>query len=200
MREKLHIAAPLGAPPGWDPETLEACRRGDSAALGRVLSAEAPALERTLSRIFGSRVDVEDVLQQTFVAAIRAFPTFRGEASVRTWLTSIAVRFAQDRKHRAERRLAVVEEPRHDAPDLGRALDARRRLERLSAVLAGIEARKRTAFVLHVVEGRRIEEVAALVGASVAATKSRIFFARRELMKKVRRDPLLADWLAGRGR
>ena len=148
--------------------------------------------------MFGSRLDVEDVLQQTFVAAIRAFPSFRGEASVRTWLTSIAVRFAQERRLKSERRLALVEEPRHDTSDLGHALDARRRVERLQALLASIDPRKRAAFVLHVVEGRRIEEVAALVGASVAATKSRIFFARRELMKKARRDPLLSEWLAGR--
>lgn len=200
MKEKLRVVPLAGTPGSWDPETLEACRRGDSAALGRVLSAEAPAIERTLSRIFGSRVDVEDVLQQTFVAAIRAFPSFRGEASVRTWLTSIAVRFAQDRRQRAERRLALVEESPQDGGDLEHALDARRRVQRLRAVLAGIDAKKRTAFVLHVVEGRRIEEVAALVGASVAATKSRIFFARRELMKRARRDPLLSDWLAGRQR
>lgn len=168
--------------------------------LGQVLSAEAPALERTLSRIVGSKPDVEDVLQQTFVAAVRGFPSFRGEASVRTWLTSIAVRFAQDRSRRALRRLELVVEPRAEGVDLGRALDDRRRVERLRKVLAAIDARKRTAFVLHVIEGRSVEEVAVLVGASAAATKSRIFFARRELVKKAERDPILAEWLAGRAR
>jgi len=47
--------------------------------------------------------------------------------------------------------------------------------------------------VLHVFEGLPIEEVAALTGASVTASKSRIFWARRELMKRASRDPLLRD-------
>jgi RNA polymerase sigma-70 factor (ECF subfamily) len=165
-----------------------------------VLAAESAVLERTLHRILGASADVEDVLQQTFVAAIRAFPAFRGEASVRTWLTSIAVRFAQGRKHKAERRLELVPEPSTEGTDLGRALDDRRRLDRLRALLDAIESKKRTAFVLHVIEGRSVEEVAVLVGASMSATKSRIFFARRELMKKARRDPILSEWLAGRAR
>ncbi|MBK7583444.1 MAG: RNA polymerase sigma factor [Myxococcales bacterium] len=197
MREIQQSARPADSAAGWSADTLEACRRGDQETIGRVLSAEAPAVERTLSRTLGSRSDVEDVLQQTFVAAIRAFPNFRGEASVRTWLTSIAIRFAQERRQHAARQLVLVHEAQVDRSDLGRELDDRRRVARLRAVLAGISPKKRAAFVLHVVEGRSIDEVAVLVGASRAATKSRIFFARRELMKKARRDPLLSDWLDG---
>src|SRR5512143_4164770 len=89
------IRAPRAQLNAWDERTLEACRKGDRAALARGLTAESPAIERTLSRVVGSRADVEDLVQRTFVAAIVAFPRFRGEASVRTWLTSIAVRLAQ---------------------------------------------------------------------------------------------------------
>jgi DNA-directed RNA polymerase specialized sigma24 family protein len=47
------------------------------------------------------------------------------------------------------------------------------------------------AFMLHVFEGHPLEEVAALTGASLTATKSRVFWARRELWKRASRDPLL---------
>jgi RNA polymerase sigma-70 factor, ECF subfamily len=180
----------------WDEATLAACRRGERAALDRVLRAELSAVEKTLGRLIASQSELADVLQTALIASVRAFPGFRGEASVRTWLTGIAIRTALDHlRSPARRRLELVRDP--DPPDLvadpEHALAGRQRLDRLRAHLGAIAPKKRVAFVLHVLEGRPIEEVAALVGASRAATKSRVFFARRELVKRIGRDPALCD-------
>jgi RNA polymerase sigma-70 factor (ECF subfamily) len=178
MGELLHIRSDAQLK---ELDLVEACKRGDSQALRQVFMAHSPYLERLLGRVAGSSLEVEDLLQSTFVAAIRAFPRFRGEAMVRTWLARIAVRTAQERHAFAEG-----------------DLDARRRLQRLHAHLQAIGPKKRIAFVLHVFEGHALEEVAALMGASVAATKSRVFWARRELLKRAARDPLLRDLLQER--
>jgi RNA polymerase sigma factor (sigma-70 family) len=189
-------------PPPSDAELdqIEACRRGDRRALQAVFSAHSPYLERLLSRVAGRSFEVEDLLQSTLMAAIQAFPRFRGEAQVRTWLARIAIRTAQDRLRSAahRRRVQVADIEAHadqtaPASSFEHDLDVRRRLERLEFHLAGLGAKKRVAFVLHVFEGLPIEEVAALTGAGVPATKSRVFWARRELLKKAARDP----WLCG---
>ena len=184
-------------------DLIEACRRGDRSALQAVFTAHAPYLERVLWRVAGRSLDVEDLLQSTLMAAIEAFPRFRGEAHVRTWLARIAVRTAQDRLRSAAHRL------RTDVPDLDsvtdrhaetttdRDFDTRRKLERLEHHLSTLGPKKRTAFVLHVFEGMPLEEVAALMGAGLAATKSRVFWARRELMKRAARDPFLRELAAG---
>ena len=57
---------------------------------------------RVLSIVRNSS-DVDDVVQEVFFKAWRALPTFRAEASVRTWLTSIAINEAV-MYHRRERR------------------------------------------------------------------------------------------------
>ncbi|MFI5308356.1 MAG: RNA polymerase sigma factor [Polyangiales bacterium] len=185
-------------PPPEELDLVEACRRGDRDAMRAVFLAHAPYLERLLGRVGGSAFEVEDVLQSTFAAAISAFPRFRGEAQVRTWLARIAIRTAQERlrsasyRHRGQ--LAGLEDSADPKSDHTRAegeLDARRKLERLNAHLLALGAKKRVAFVLHVFEGHPLEEVAALTGASLAATKSRVFWARRELLKRAARDPLL---------
>ena len=186
----------------YPPELLDACRRGESAALERVFVAESPALERVLGRIVGPGADLDDLLQATFEAAIHAFPRFRGEATVRTWLTRIAVRTAMahlkhpSRKRRVE--LELVSD--HGAPPALEAApsdqaEARQRLERFYEHLQKLDARKRTAFVLHVIEGRSMEEIAALMGAGVSTTKSRVFWARRALLGRLRKDPQCRDWL-----
>jgi RNA polymerase sigma-70 factor (ECF subfamily) len=181
-------------------DQIEACRKGDRRALQAVFLAHSPYLERLLGRVAGSALEVEDLLQSTFLAAIHAFPRFRGEAQVRTWLARIAIRIAQERLRSASHRL------RGELPDLEdsvdpRALfdvsessvDTRRQLQRLNHHLQAISPKKRIAFVLHVFEGLPIEEVAALTAASVTATKSRVFWARRELIKRAQRDPILRD-------
>lgn len=188
------------------PDLIEGCRRGDRAALEAVLTAHSPYLERLLGRVVGPRAEVEDLLQMTLSAAITAFPQFRGEAQVRTWLARIAIRTAHDQLRRAEYRkrgeLPSMEAVADDGNDGRRAesqLDAKQRALRLHEHLNAIGARKRIAFILHVVEGHSIEDVAALMGASKTATKSRIFWARRELMRRAARDPWLKSLVATEG-
>jgi RNA polymerase sigma-70 factor, ECF subfamily len=190
------------APGPEELDLIEACRRGDTEALRTVFLAHSPYLERLLGRVVGPSLEVEDLLQSTFVAAIQAFPRFRGEAHVRTWLARIAVRTAQDRLRSAahKRRVDVPDleqrGPTSERPiDAEHGLDSRRRVQRLYEHLSAIAPKKRVAFMLHVFEGHPIEEVAALMSASVPATKSRVFWARRELWKRASRDPLLKGLL-----
>ncbi|HWZ87399.1 MAG TPA: RNA polymerase sigma factor [Polyangiaceae bacterium] len=177
------------------------CVRGDRRALEAVLRAQSPALERLLMRLTGRRSEVEDLLQNTFIAAIRAFPGFRGEASVRSWLTRLAITTFQDHLRQPERRrraqlvLISDQDALPDATQVDREADARRRLARLATHLDAIAPKKRVAFVLHVVEGYSLEEVATLMNASRTATKSRVFWARRELLGRVSRDAVLRDLL-----
>jgi RNA polymerase sigma-70 factor (ECF subfamily) len=183
-----------------DAATLAGCREGDAAALGRVFESQSPALERLLFRVLGPDEAVEDVMQATFEAAIVAFPRFRGEASVKTWLSRIAVRLAQEhfRKRNRRRRIGLsllAEEPEASEADAEAELQHRVHLRRVYEHLDQIDVKKRTALLLHVVEGHSIAEVAALMGASETATKSRIFWARRSLLARAARDPLLRESL-----
>jgi RNA polymerase sigma-70 factor (ECF subfamily) len=176
----------------------------DRDALHAVFTAHAPYLERLLARVAGRSLEVSDLLQSTLLAAIEAFPRFRGEAQVRTWLARIAIRTAHDRLRRASHRkrthLEDVEEAADNqaVPRSGEhELDVRRHLARLEFHLTALGPKKRIAFVLHVFEGMPLDEVAALTGASLTATKSRVFWARRELLARAARDPLLRGALIG---
>ncbi len=192
---------PRKVPNEPDAQTLEACREGDPAALERVFREQMPALERLLARLLGPDPDREDVLQPVLLAAVSAFSRFRGDATVRTWLAGIAIRIVRHHWRHPDRgrriSLELVAEPEATSPGPGPALaDQREGIRRLYQHLEALSAKKRIAFVLHVLEGHSIAEVAALMEASVSATKSRVFFARRELVKRARRDPVLSSLVA----
>jgi RNA polymerase sigma-70 factor (ECF subfamily) len=189
-----------------DPATLRACRKGDRAALTAVFRAHAPRLEAVLRRVVGPSGDVEDLLQQTFAEAIGAFPRFRGDARVGTWLCSIAIHTAQRWLRNPGRRRAVALELVHEGALADRAVrpddaaDRRRLVARVYEALDGIAPKKRIAFILHALEDRPLDEVAVLMGATRMATKSRVYWARRELVRRVEKDPLLRELLSAKER
>src|SRR5688572_5459103 len=151
--------------PSMAPSLIERCRRGDRGALDEVLREHAAHLERLLARLVGPRLDLEDLLQETFAAAIQAFPRFRGESSVKTWLHRIAINVAHAelRRPRHRRDVPLDDEPRI-ADQASPADDAERRdlARRLYAHLDTLDVTKRIAFVLHVLDDVPIAEVAAL--------------------------------------
>ena len=76
-------------------------------------------------------------------------------------------------------------------------LEARHGLRRVYQILDRMDPRLRIAFSLHVIDGRSMREIAELMSASVVATKTRVWRARRELAKRAKRDPLLLPFLEG---
>jgi RNA polymerase sigma-70 factor (ECF subfamily) len=179
---------------------IEACRRGDRDALDSVFRTHAPMLQRLLTRIAGPGPEVEDLLEASLIAALEAFPRFRGEASVERWLASIATRtaynhfrYAKRRKHASLELVTSQLEPVDARPLPDKAIESRRRMDRLYHHLGRMSASKRIPFVLYFLEGRPLDEVAAMVGSSAALTKGRIFLARRNLLAWAKKDPELQD-------
>src|SRR3712207_110764 len=96
---------PAGVPPDADPdvELIARWQRGEERAATLLVSRHAPAVARFVASM-GLRVDVEEVVQDTFVRAFGSLDAFRGESSLRTWLLTIARRLVLDRRRAARRR------------------------------------------------------------------------------------------------
>lgn len=61
----------------------------ENVEIGALLAAEAPALKRTAYFFTGDPVDAEDLLQDTFVLALRFFHGYRQGTNLRAWLTKV---------------------------------------------------------------------------------------------------------------
>jgi len=154
-------------------------------------------IHRLVRRLVGSQSDVDDLVQVIFTEAFRALPSFRGDSAFYTWLGRIAVRTSL----RHARRMRPYAVPLDQAPDEGsgispeRSSDARRALARFDAILASLSQKRRAAFVLHVLQGHSLEEVAAMLDVRVGAVKVRIHDARVEIERLARFDPYLVHYL-----
>jgi RNA polymerase sigma-70 factor (ECF subfamily) len=143
---------------------------------------------------------MEDLVQNVFVEMCKSLPNFRGDSTMSTFVGGITVRIAR----RAMRPTAWIrfrsEMPEEAPPGPDRPHDnaiAGEQLRRLDAALAKIAPDKRIAFVLWAVDGKDVETIAKMVGASVPATRSRIHYAQKELRAIASKDPYLADLVEG---
>ena len=75
----------------------------------------------------------------------------------------------------------------------------RRAAQRLYAALDHLDAKHRIAFALALIDGKSLAEVAELTGATVVATKTRVWRARRELDRRARKDSILGAYLTELG-
>jgi len=124
----------------------------------------------------------EELTQEVFVKAWRKLSTFRGESAFSSWLYPMAVNVAlSERRSRRRRdaRIVPVEEPERMEPVPGTPKpEAGFDLER---ALATLPPGARAVFVLHDVEGRTHEEIAALLNLAAGTSKAQLHRARRLL-------------------
>lgn len=175
-----------------DDDTADGALRDAPPHFDRVVAEHGPYLWRVLRRLGVGASDVEDVWQETFIVVHRKLDSFEGRASVRTWLSAIAVRVASDYRNRAHRRreLATDDVPEHNpAParqheDL---VDAERRAL-LDRLIAELKPEQREVIALYEFAELPMQEVAAALGCPLQTAYSRLHAGRRALEQAARRE------------
>lgn len=165
-------------------------REGDQDAFEELVRRETPQLYRLLLRMLGNPAAAEDVVQECFIRAWRALPSFRGEARFSTWIYRIAINEANRFLARESRReLLPFDDVMLDVPDLGASTtelaEARELRERLEALLLELPAHYRAAVVLRDVEGFSNEEAAELLELELRNFKSRLHRGRMALRRRL---------------
>jgi RNA polymerase sigma-70 factor (ECF subfamily) len=170
---------------------------GDADGYKQLFRLHVRRLHRLVYRLAGPGCDVEDLVQTIFVQAFAALPGFRGESSFFTWLGRIAIRITLRLSKQSRYRPLPIDDAQDTAVGISPegASDARRALAHFDTILASLSEKRRAAFVLHVLAGHSVEEVAALLDAKVGAVKVRVHDARLEIERQARQDPYLAHYL-----
>jgi len=175
---------------------------GDRGAQRELFVAQRSAVHHALYRILGGNRDLEDLLQDSFFEIFRALPSFRGDSTLSRWCQTIATRVAYltiSRRRPQPVDLALVEEIVPDGTDARKQVLLREAARRLYGALERVEAKQRVAFALAVIDGRSLAEVAELTESTVIAVKTRVWRARKDLMKRAAKDEVLAGYLAELG-
>lgn len=188
-----HTKAASPHPGEIDASTLEGCRHGDRAAFHRFVQTYQHLVFAYLSRLLGRGPLVEDLAQETFLRAFRAFPRFvPTHARTSTWLLTIARHCALDVRKRRNFHTSPLDDhdpAHHETPEL-----ARQRSEIGSAIeqaALSLPEEQREALVLAEYHGLSLDEISAITSTPSATVKTRLFRARERLRSLL--APLLQD-------
>jgi RNA polymerase sigma-70 factor (ECF subfamily) len=183
-----------------DADLIERLKAGDEDALEAIFNRYSAKLYNVAQRILGEVADAEEVIQDVFWTAFRKAKSFRGTAQFSTWLYRLTVNAALGKIRRSKNKEVEYEEylPKFQQDghhlvrpvvDWSDTLDekyAERELQQLlKDAMDQLKPVDKSAVVLSDLEGMSDKQIAALLGLTVPAVKTRLHRARLFLRGKL---------------
>jgi RNA polymerase sigma-70 factor, ECF subfamily len=164
-----------------DSELLRQLRAGDEQAFAALVERYHEPMLRLAASFVPNRAVAEEVVQDTWLAALRGLAAFEGRSSLKTWLFRILVNRARTTGTKEQRSVPVADpEPAVDPARFGgdggwadppehwieaaeSRMEAGKLADRVRAWIDDLPARQREVVLLRDVEGMTSEEVCAVL-------------------------------------
>jgi len=183
------------APPAADAVLVGQLQQGNEEAFRTLVARFQDRVYRTALSLLRSPEDAEDVAQEVFVEVYQTIDRFRGEAALSTWLYRLATSRALQHQRRlsARKRFAfftsllgfadqkLPELADHAHPQA--LLEGAQQLHQLQQHIGRLPPQQQVAFTLRHEQELSYEEIAAVLGTTVAAVESLLFRARQTLRR-----------------
>lgn len=174
-------------------ELIQLCRQGDRDAQRELFERTAQDVQRILFRLTGPVADLDDLVQDCYLALWQALPKYRGEAAFSSFLFGVCLRVAKKRARGWARWLRLREraarepapppaEPQQPVEQAERAAAVERALDRLSF-------KQRTVLVLYEMEDLSGKEIAERLGIPEKTVWTRLHAARKAFRRVYRWPP-----------
>ena len=177
-------------------DLVEGLRRGDVGVAAAFYDRFAVKINRLVWRLLGADTEHDDVVNQVFVNILSSIKKLRHPEAFDDWICGIAVNTVRKeiRSRKYRRILVSVPEYQERKAEEGET-EKQVLVRRVFKVLNTMKTEDRIAFILRYVEGNTLGEVAVSGGYSLATAKRRIARAKREFLKRVRKDTALASFI-----
>src|SRR4051794_32601853 len=178
-----------------DAELVQACLEGRRDAFDVLVERHQRHVYQLCYRFAGNHEDANDLTQEVFIRAYRGLKTFRGQASLGTWLYRIAVNVSLNKVGSKATEATARSEPLDALPAASDARTAssdesateallrRERAGQVRAAIARLPKKQRATLVLRVYHDLPHEQIAGILGSSVGAVKANFFHALNNLKK-----------------
>lgn len=184
----LRVVRPLlTLVPGDDSVLLQRVAAGDASALGVAFDRFHRDVYAVLARLRGTRLDLDDIVQTTFIALPAAARNYDPSASARSFVIGVAIQHARRERRSLMRRWRLWQARAHEVDVPDGVVDPeqhagdREDFSSVESALAGLSHAQREVIVLHEVQGMKGEEIAQALGVPVNTVWTRLHHARNSL-------------------
>jgi RNA polymerase sigma-70 factor (ECF subfamily) len=188
---------PQIAPAAGDTELVRRARGRDEAAVRAIITANNRRLYRLARGILRNDSEAEDVVQETYVRAFTHLADFRGDSSVATWLSRIAMNEALGRLRRRRPGVEwsslpegtleaqIIQFPHASTDDPEKSMAQREIQHFVEHAIDELPEAFRLVFITRVIEGMNVEETAEILKLKPETVKTRLHRARAMLRDNV---------------
>ena len=172
-----------------DEQLVERIRQNDQRAMSLLYQRYVGILTSVCYRYVVHEKDVKDVLQNSFVKIFTSLDTFefRGEESLRVWMTKIVVNESLNYLQSCKKMLFVEDERiLRDLPDEEEVSLDRISDDELHQLIRELPDGYRTVLNLFVFEGLSHRQIAELLSIKESTSASQFYFAKRLLAKRIK--------------
>jgi len=163
-----------------------------AADIDTLIAAYYSYVRRLALSILDDPHEADDAAQDTFIAACRAFSSYRGEANPKTWLTAITVNTCRSRlrKRKMRQALQFALQALHLAsansqPSLEKAALEHEANLRIWRAVDDLDEKHRLVVVLHYVHELPVPEIAEILNTNIGTVYSRLHYARHQLQARL---------------
>ena len=181
-----------------DTELVQRAIARDEAAIRSIMQANNRRLYRLARGILRNDSEAEDVVQETYVRALTHLEDFRGDSSLATWLSRIAMNEALGRLRRQRPGVElsslppgtleaqIIQFPNSATSEDPEKTMAQREIQRVvEHAIDELPDNFRIVFITRVIEGMNVEETAEILGLKPETVKTRLHRARSMLRENV---------------
>jgi RNA polymerase sigma-70 factor, ECF subfamily len=171
---------------------LQQCLKNDRRAQRELFNCYKHKVHDLVHKSLGPRFDADDVIQQVFIELFKSLSHFKGDSSLDTWVYRISCKVCttQLRKKYRKRQPQIVfdsdqadSEVDNKSPCPSADMEEKELHTAVYEALDKLDADKRMTVVMYEMEGRTLEEIAAVAKIPVGTVKSRLFHGRKILEK-----------------
>ncbi len=172
-----------------DVALIKAVQKGDQKAFEQIVQKYKGIVAKVVIGMLGNQADAEDIGQETFIRFYRSLHQYKGDASLGTYLTRIAINLSLNAlKKRKTQRTTGLEE-KYDALYADRhTFQKSDNTEWVQKALAGLDEKYRVVVILRLIEGYSTKETAQILELPEGTVLSRLARAQvklKSLLKKL---------------
>jgi len=174
-----------------DSDLIQMALAGHGECFGELVHRHTSVVRRRVVSIIRNSPDADDVVQEAFLKAWRALSTFRGEASLKTWLISIATNEAlaclrRERKRRDTESLAEFDTLACDSEPTDQAVIRGEESRAIRGAILKLPLKYREVVILRDLEELNSNATAKRLNATLSTVKTRLFRGRLKLAAALR--------------
>jgi len=174
-------------------QLVERCKSGDRTAQQALYERYAKAMYNICLRMMGNNAEAEDLLQESMVDTFTKLDSYRGEATIGSWIKRIVINNCINALRKRKIKFTTIEDHHEPANDIYNTSEQVHpcSADKIRSAIMKLPTGYRTVCSLYMIEGYDHQEIAGILGVSESTSKTQYHRGKRRLREYLEQEGII---------